>query len=46
MPIKIATVSICAPLDSNFEGIKAESVQKMQFVRREGVYGRLGNICA
>ena len=27
----LATVPLCAPVDSNFEEIKAKSVQKMQF---------------
>ena len=38
MPKQRATVPLCAPVDSNFEGIiKAKSVQKMPFcyVRRE-----------
>ena len=48
MPKQIATVPLCAPVDSNFEGIKAKSVQKMPFcyVRREGGYRRLRYICA
>ena len=48
MPKQIATVPLCAPVDSNFERIKATSVQKMPFcyVHREGGYRRLRYIYA